>query len=109
MDVAKNNNIYLNKDRKHFEFRRAGAVSGMSTVFLSLICTNGICANVSDFYVTVAINHKDYDMSNIYRKFGKEYLGDLDIELKTPILHKLKEVNDLLQSVKDEGTLSEER
>ena len=101
MDVVKNNNIDLNKDRKHFEFRRAEAVSGMPTVFLSLICTNGICANVSDFYATVAINHKDYDMSNIYRKymyrkFGKEYLGDLDIELKTPILHKLKEVDDLL-------------
>ena len=48
-------------------------------------------------------------MSNIYRKFGKEYLGDLDIELKTPILHKLKEVDDLLQSIKDEETLSEER
>ena len=58
MDVAKNNNIDLNKDRKHFEFRRAEAVSGMPTVFLSLICTNGICANVSDFYATVAINIK---------------------------------------------------
>ena len=33
MDVAKNNNIDLNKARKHFEFRRAGAVSGIPTVF----------------------------------------------------------------------------
>ena len=87
MEVAKNNNIDLNKDRKHFEFRRAGAVSGMPTVFLSLMRINGICANVLDFYAIVAINYKDYDMSNIYRKymyrkFGKEYLNDLDIEIK---------------------------
>ena len=84
---------------------------GKPNIFDSNNINRGFWSEVTDYYAKVRVFGLHLDVSNMHRKnmykrFGTEYLEDLENMLMAPVLTRLDNIKKLLEELKSEGEIT---